>query len=412
MATSFNRKENKFSVGTGFEGEVPDDFNLPSCTIEDLDRAMFNLFDKELMFQYNLNGEASKVPVIFATGERFAILRRKEPIRDRTGALILPVISIMRTSIDQGTPRGTGINDAIPSITIKRKLSSEDSEYQAMINKIGLSNQDNIPSKSSLVASGSREGSAAEGRIAVRNFAQPVTDTNSILSPRLDSRHIYEVITIATPKFYTATYEVTFWCQYTQQMNNMITKLMSSYTHAPSRSFKIESDKGYWFTAFTEAGLSSESNYDDFSDDERIIKYSFSLNSTGYIINPDIEGFPSSVRRTFSAPTISFDFSYGDIPEDISRGGPRSTNPNQFLLEDLELDKIPSDRVGGNTGLSYENEIDKDTGVGGFTKNEELQFAEDFVLNSDGKKRKRIVKVVSRNRRKGETIFTESFKKR
>ena len=410
MSVRWNQKQNNFSVGTGYEGEVPEDFSLPSCTIEDLDRALFNLFDKELNFEYRLNDEVNKIPVIFATGERFAILRRNEPIRDRTGALILPLISILRSGISQTPDKGTGINTAIPEITIRKKLSKNDSQYQAIINKIGLLNQDNIPSARSVI-SGSSEGPAVHNRTAVRNFSHPTTDTSSILTPRIDDRNIYEIITIASPTFFTATYEITFWSQYTQQMNDMITKVMSSYSHAPSRSFKVESDKGYWFTAFADSSLSSESNYDDFSNDERIIKYSFSITATGYIINPDIQGMPSSVRRTFSAPTITFDMSYGKVPDDISTGGPRTTSPDQFVLEDLELDKIQSNRIGGDTGLSSENEIEKSTGVGGHSTNEELQFAEGFVTK-DGLSTKRIVKVISRNRRKGETIFTESFKKR
>ena len=37
---------------TGWEGtNIPDDFTIPSCGIVDMDRAIFNLFDKDI----NLN---------------------------------------------------------------------------------------------------------------------------------------------------------------------------------------------------------------------------------------------------------------------------------------------------------------------------------------------------------------------
>ena len=45
-------------------------------------------------------GKSSKVPVVFAAGERFALTRRKSPIRDKNNALILPIVSIMRTGMD------------------------------------------------------------------------------------------------------------------------------------------------------------------------------------------------------------------------------------------------------------------------------------------------------------------------
>ena len=37
------------SIPLGYEGSnIPDDLHLPSCTIEDVDRALFNLFNEEL----------------------------------------------------------------------------------------------------------------------------------------------------------------------------------------------------------------------------------------------------------------------------------------------------------------------------------------------------------------------------
>ena len=55
---------------------VPTDFEIPPCGIEDLDRALFNLFDKRLSFSIEVNNTPKKVPVVFSTGERFALTRR------------------------------------------------------------------------------------------------------------------------------------------------------------------------------------------------------------------------------------------------------------------------------------------------------------------------------------------------
>ena len=70
-------KTDPSSIPTGYEGDnIPEDFVLPSCTVEDVDRALFNLFEKDIPFYYKTKKETKKVPVIFATGERFAVLRR------------------------------------------------------------------------------------------------------------------------------------------------------------------------------------------------------------------------------------------------------------------------------------------------------------------------------------------------
>ena len=103
----FNQRAN--AVAQGFEGtDIPSDIEIPTCTIEDVDRSVFNLFDKQLPFQSSLGDGQKKIPVIFATGERFAVLRRKEPLRDKGGALILPLVSIMRTGVSQNVDHGIG----------------------------------------------------------------------------------------------------------------------------------------------------------------------------------------------------------------------------------------------------------------------------------------------------------------
>ena len=84
-----------------FDGtNASEDFDIPSVGIEDIDRSVFKLFNEQLSFEVTHKGTTQKVPVVFAAGERFALTRRKNPIRDRNNALILPVISIMRKDIE------------------------------------------------------------------------------------------------------------------------------------------------------------------------------------------------------------------------------------------------------------------------------------------------------------------------
>ena len=64
-----NPEPGDYRIPTGYEGtNIPEDFSIPECTIEDVDRALFNLFDEDLMFTVEQSNEQKKVPVIFATG--------------------------------------------------------------------------------------------------------------------------------------------------------------------------------------------------------------------------------------------------------------------------------------------------------------------------------------------------------
>ena len=134
MSTREDKKvSHSGAINLGLEGNsYPTDIELPSCTIEDVDRSLFNLLNKQLPFQYEDKGSQKRVPVIFATGERFAVLRRKEPLRDKNNALILPLISMMRTGISQDASPATGYGQNLP-ITIRRKIDKSSGIYLSLI---------------------------------------------------------------------------------------------------------------------------------------------------------------------------------------------------------------------------------------------------------------------------------------
>ena len=143
-------------IFTKFDGtNVPDNFEFPSIEIEDIDRAVFHLFDQVISFETEEKGQSRKVPVIFSTGERFALTRRKNPIRDKNNALILPLISIMRNEIDV-SPNQHGFKTAIsyadqPGYYIKKRVAKTDRQYQNIINKLGIKNQENVSSRSNFL---------------------------------------------------------------------------------------------------------------------------------------------------------------------------------------------------------------------------------------------------------------------
>lgn len=299
-------------LATGLEGiDIPEDFDLPTCGIEDVDRALFKLFNEDLPLYFELDGDQKRVPCIFAGGERAMMLRRKQPLRDRQGALILPLISILRSGIDQEAEKSIGQGDG--TITIRKKLAKEDRIYKKQANQSNLENQDDV----------------APPRYKGANANLAITEQN-----------IFEVITMPTPRFFTATYDVTFWAQYLQQMNNLVEALITSYNNQVARSFKIETDKGYWFVAHVESALSDSNNFDGYQDDERVIKTTFSLKVTGYIINPKYSGAPSPFRRFTSAPKVQFETVTDRIPQVHSNILP-SSDPDDYIYEDLGNVRYP-----------------------------------------------------------------------
>ena len=296
---------------TGLEGiDIPEDFEMPPCGIEDVDRAMFKLFNEDLPFYYIQDGDMKRIPCVFAGGERAMILRKKEPLRDRQGALVLPLVSILRSGIDQSTEKGIGPGTG--SITLRKRVAQEDRAYKKLTNQNNLRNQDNVV------------GSTGAGSASLE----------------LTNKNVYEIITMPNPRFFKATYEITFWAQYLQQMNSIIEAFITSYNNSTARSFKIETNKGYWFVATVESGLSDSNNFDGYQDDERLIKTSITMSVTGYIINPQFPGAPKVFRRYISAPKVQFDTTVEE-PNYIASSKVPSGDPDDYIFDDFNTERQP-----------------------------------------------------------------------
>jgi hypothetical protein len=367
MSTRRTPNSAKVKIDTGFESsDAPGDIAIPPCTIEDLDRSVFSLFDTQLPLQVKQKGKGTKkVPVIFATGERFAILRRKIPLGDRGpshSALILPLVSIQRTGISQDPDNGTGPGQTLP-IVIKRRLSEDNPIYKRLVNEMGLRNADDAATDGNNLVG----GGAAPGSLGTRrdNRVSPDADSGRLLRPQL-SNNIYETLTIPPTKYYTATYEVSIWAQYTQEMNEMLMTIMSLYQNNHRRTFRLETPKGYWFVGYVSSDLSADNNIDEFTDQERIIRYSFSIKANGYIIAPQYPGSPAYVRRYISAPKVEFDVSGINSTVVIGSPSPQAWDPNGFILEDLysETNDLVDSAVARPGGQEIIDSLDMHTDTG------------------------------------------------
>jgi len=343
-----------------FDGNnVPEDFEFPSIGIENIDRAVFDLFEKQLDFQTTSSGKSKRVPVIFATGERFALTRRRNPIRDRNNTNILPLISIVRQNLDIGPSQGgkkTAISfRAQPNYTIKRRLSEKDKSYQNLVNKSGLRNQDNVASNNNFIDT-SNSLVAQSGKVATRREKSNLQFSSNAkinLSPNLNS-NIFEIIQIPYPYFVSMTYNVTFWCQYMQQGNQMIEYFLNKID-VPGGELAIKTKEGYELVAFIGDSINFENNFDNMTDDERLIKYSFDLTLPGYILNSKVPGLSEQIRSYMSAPMI--DFTYDDTSSPVKVDYQPETdheNLEKHVLSDItNVDNLKLQR--GETNGSIES---------------------------------------------------------
>jgi len=380
---------------------VPTDFSIAPVGIEDIDRAVFEIFDKQIKHEIFVDGEpilndgpgnVQRVPVIFATGERFALVKRKRPVRDKNGQIILPLISIRRTGFEQGVGFGRGVAQDTGGFKIKRRLSKSDRKYQLVLNKLGIKNQDNLANDKNFGDFHNKKDSRPD-RIASRRRQKSSVRVHSgnLFNTELHN-NIFEVIEIPFPQFYDVKYEIMYWSQYTQHMNIMLEQLFSAY-RAQGNQFKLTTDKGYYFIGFIGDSISPQDNFQDFSNEERIIRHSFEITVPGYLIAPKNPGDMVSLRSYMSAPQINFEMfelKPSRVPVQREKRSAVGTGDiDKFTLSDVyAMDK-------------HGNIIDENRFEPQYTR-------VSYVDPVTSEKKSKLVRVKDRNQRKGETIIDAS----
>ena len=385
---------------------------IPTCTIEDIDKSLFNLFNKDLPLLYTQNNDTKRVPIIFAGGERFALLARKIALRDRSNAIILPIISIMRNTVSQGNSvNGLTINP-ISRHVIKKQLSNQDPMYQKLLNVLFFKFYEfKKQSPTSFIEQDTLQGTIP-GKIATRrnegqvNYSESV-QKGSVLKENTNN-NFYEIYDIPPPTFVTCEYSVTIWTQFVQEMNNLLTVISSECQFKSTPSFRIETEKGYWFVAYFDKDFTSSNNFEDYSEEERIIRTTFNIKVPGYLIGSPYIGSPNRIRKYISAPQISFETIFSSHPPAVEGYGKiPSGNPNDFILENLRTDdeSLPGQSIGSRRSMKP----DENESLVGSTSN---AAGERFVTTipnpfTPGKTNKKIISTKNSTTRQGETVYRE-----
>ncbi len=366
---------------SGYEGASSSTYTIPSCEIEDVDVALHNLFDRQIGFKSTVIPDGENGPlninkpyVIFATGERFALVKKLRPPRDKSKQLMLPAISIRRRSITQSPEdlTGRGMNQFTGDIVIRRRLASEDRDYQNLLNKLAIDD----------LNPGRPTSTRAQGTYGPNQDVG--VSQGALLDPKLGN-NVWEIISIPQPQFYTATYEVTFWTTHTIHMNYLIMTLLAAQL-PQGKMFRLNTPKGYWFIATVADEVSSSDNFDDFKEEKRVIRYTFQITVKSFLLAPNGPGVPVPIRRTLSATDISFELE--TTPGSVQTPqGPRRPNDTGFTLTDIEANPLTTQTP---------------------TTDQRLLVHKTVYNPTTGKTESRYARVLETNQKQGETVYFAS----
>ena len=204
-----------------------DDVKNPSVTLMDMDGAIIHYFENVIKPSVEDNGENVKVPIMYASPERWKAIQRDGFMKDKKRQTITPVIAYRRTSIekDESLPIDKlDANNPHHFYTFEKKFSNVN-RYDNFSTQIGL-----LPQK--------------------------------------------EYYNVTMPDYVTLTYDFIVWTTYIEQMNKIVERVTYSdgaYWGDPDKmKFRTHIDS---FTDATEV-----------SDAERLVRTTFTVTMKGYLL--------------------------------------------------------------------------------------------------------------------------------
>jgi hypothetical protein len=218
----------------------------------EIDRTVYNWFNYKHPTQIN----ARKVPVVFGSWERWAQMQgNKEDEnlnnqRDHKGMIKLPIISISRGDVsfdNERFVRKTENND--PAVTIIKRIAAAQFDPDQRID--------------------------FQSKHAIASGDGPRYSANA---------PVYEVQSVPYPDFVNITYTISFWSSYVSHVNKFHEMV---WQEAYPTDFEYN---GHRFFASIQT-QSDDGNVENFSDEERIIRHTFNMEVSAYLldINPKIK---------------------------------------------------------------------------------------------------------------------------
>ena len=228
-----------------------------SVTLKDIDSAIMSHVKNVIKPKVKEANENVDVSIMYGNEERWKNVRKRGVMRDRNGAMILPLIMLKRTAIGKNTLSGQGFEHDVGG--------------------------DNIQ----VVRNSTWSKSNRYDRFAVQTGMHPV----------------YENMVTGMPDFTEVTYEFILWTNFIEQMNPLV------------ESF-IEQSNTYWGSSTNYRFISSLDSISDASemtqDGERFVKSTFNVTSQAYLlpeyINSIITNKKANLTRGLTPSKISFAF--------------------------------------------------------------------------------------------------------
>ena len=279
-----------------------DDVKNPSVSLMDIDSAIIFYFENVIQPSVIDNEESVKVPIMYASPERWKAIQRDGFMRDRKRQILTPVIVYRRTSIEKDDTLPIDKLDANnPNLfyTFEKKFSNVN-RYDNFATQIG-----NFPSR--------------------------------------------EYYNVTVPDYVTLSYDFIIWTSYIEQMNSIVEKV-------------VYSDGAYWGDPEKmrfRTSIDSFTDATEISDTERLVRTNFTVTLKGYLLPEGNFDHRSTTQKYLSPKRVVFSENVDTtVEKNIGLAG-------QFRDElDSKNISLPSAEGSDNLGITLTNPLTFAGGTG------------------------------------------------
>jgi len=283
MSKPLPRKQRVLNRGYLYS-RTADDVGDLSVNLIDIDSSIQFYFDEVIQPSVEDNGENVKVPLMYASPERWKAIQRDGFMRDRKRQIITPVIVYRRTSVER--------DDTVP----QDKLDANNPNlFYSFEKKYSRSHR---------------------------------YDNFGLQQGLLPQKEYYNVM---FPDYVNLTYEFIVWTTYMEHMNNIVEKV-------------VYSDGAYWGDPDKlrfRSRVESFSDVTEVSDVERLVRTNFTVSLKGYLLPKGNFDHRSTTQKFLTPKKVIIGSEVdGTVTNNVGRAG-------QFR-EDLasSTSQLPSTPVG------------------------------------------------------------------
>ena len=228
-----------------------------AITLKDVDTAVMSHIKNVIKPKVEEANETIDVGVMYGNEERWVAVRKRGVMRDKNGALILPLIMLKRTSVEKSTSVASSFEH-----DVKR-------EHADIVRNSKWSKKNRYD------------------RFAVQTGKKPITEN----------------LLTTMPNFVNISYDFVLWTNFIEQMNPLVETF-------------ADHNNTYWGTSEDYKFLCNLDSISDASemnqDGERFIKSTFSVTTKAYLLpeytNSVVTNEISNLRKTLSPSKVTFGF--------------------------------------------------------------------------------------------------------